>query len=879
MKKITFLLILAFICVHSGYAQVTSRQRAINYIESKGEVCFVFTASNEQQIEELSNIISIGHKVNRETLEVEAYANAETFQEFLTYGLPYTVNSSDNEFNPAAAPDYNPTAWDTTWDQYPTYSQYVAKMNYFATTYPSLCTLQSIGNTPNGRQLLVLKISDNASQDEAEPEFLYTSSIHGDELTGYPLMIRLIDYLLSNYGSDTEATNLVNSTEIYICPLANPDGTYRASGNNTISNPIRANANGQDNNRNYPDNIGGIHPSGATYQPEVKAFMAFEASRDFVLAANFHGGTEVVNYPYDNTTSIKHADHDFYERISVEYATNAQNDSPGDPTYMTVEYDSPENPASPGVTQGAIWYTVFGGRQDYMNYYRHSKEVTIELSDTKFIPANQLPNHWNYNKQAFLDFAKQANYGFQGIVTDESGQPIVAQIAIAGHDKLNSYVFSNADYGDYYRLIDGGTYNVTFSAPGYISQTVSVTVTNNAKTIRNIVLVSNTPKPTVSDTSICMDESAMLSASGVGTINWYSNQSNNTPIFSGNNFNTPVLTSNTSYYVEQVISKANVGSTANNNNGGFLGGANRYLIFDCSESVMLKQVTVNASQAGDFEIQLQDNAGNMLDSRIISLSASGIQTIDLNFIIPVGNNLRLAEKEVSSGLTLYRNNANTSYPYSNGSINIKDSSAGTQYYYFFYDWNIAVLKSARKEVTVTVNPKADANFSFEVNPANNGEVTFTNTSTDATSYSWDFGDLVGSSTDADPVYTYTASGTYDVELTSTNPNCGDDVISIPVTVNVETLGVNQQLLNDVEINPNPFNDTIVIKLGDAFENQIVNLKLFDVSGRTILTSTRSIPVNGRIYIKNLNDLSNGTYFITISDIDNSKTVTKQLIKM
>lgn len=705
MKKITLMFVLLILTSTSIYSQTNNLEKAENYIESKGEVCLVFTANTEAQVKEISQFLSIGHKVNRETLEIEAYANAETLPQFLAYGLPFVVNQSDNEFYANTSENYNALAWDTTWDQFPTYSQYVAKMNYYATNYPSLCTLETIGTTSTGRELLMLKISDNVSTNEAEPEFMYTSSMHGDELTGYPLMIRLIDYLLTNYGSDTEVNNLVNSTVIYINPLANPDGAYRNVGNNTITNPRRGNANNQDINRNFPDNVAGLHYSaiGGDYEIETFSFMKFEASKDIVLSANFHGGTEVVNYPYDNTTS-KHVDHNFYEHISDEYATHCQTNSPSG--YMTIEYDYPENPSSPGVTQGAIWYQVYGGRQDYMNFYRHSKEVTIELSDTKFIPGSQLPNHWNYNKQALLDYMKQANYGFQGIVTDESGNPIAAKVSISGHDALNSYVFSNQDLGDYYRLIEGGTYTVTYEAPGYTTQNISVSVTDNTKTVQNVTMIATTTLPVASDVTINENESAALAASGLGTINWYENLNDETPLYSGSNYNTPILTNDTSYFVEDVIAKANVGSTDNTTNGSFfLGGTtDRYLVFDCTEPVKLNKVTVNAQQAGEIEVQLQNSSGAMLDSRVVLIESAGVQQIDLDFILPVGTDLRLASVEMSSNFYLYRNNSGTSYPYNNGSISIKTSNAGTGLYYFFYDWEIEAIKSARKEVIVTVEP-------------------------------------------------------------------------------------------------------------------------------------------------------------------------------
>ena len=261
MRKTTILFVLAGFLAYVAHSQNRNRSKADQYLNQKGEVCFQFTAQNETQLQEIASFLSFGHKpINRQTLRVEAYANPTTFNRFLTYGLDYEVTTEDNEFNPHAnLPEHTLAQWDTQWDLYPTYSQYVAKMQSFATDYPNLCSLESIGTTPNGRELYIVKISDNVTTKEAEPEFFYSSSMHGDELAGYPLMIRLIDHLLSNYATDSEIADLVNSTEIYINPLANPDGTYGAAGSNTINNPTRSNSSGQDLNRNYPDNIGGIH--------------------------------------------------------------------------------------------------------------------------------------------------------------------------------------------------------------------------------------------------------------------------------------------------------------------------------------------------------------------------------------------------------------------------------------------------------------------------------------------------------------------------------------------------------------------------------------------------------------------------------------------
>ena len=56
-----------------------------------------------------------------------------------------------------------------------------------------------LGTLSSGREILIAQISDNVGQKENEPSFLYTSSMHGDELAGYVLSLRLIDYILNNY--------------------------------------------------------------------------------------------------------------------------------------------------------------------------------------------------------------------------------------------------------------------------------------------------------------------------------------------------------------------------------------------------------------------------------------------------------------------------------------------------------------------------------------------------------------------------------------------------------------------------------------------------------------------------------------------------------
>ena len=72
-----------------------------------------------------------------------------------------------------------------------------------------------------------------------------------------------------------------------------------------------------------------------------------------------------------------------------------------------------------------------------MNYFQHCREVTIELSNTKLLPASQLESHWNYNYRSFLNYIEQANYGITGTVTDSlTGEPLKAKVFIQNHDNV-----------------------------------------------------------------------------------------------------------------------------------------------------------------------------------------------------------------------------------------------------------------------------------------------------------------------------------------------------------------------------------------------------------------------------------------------------------
>jgi len=456
MKKIAILLAPVLLLLTLGTQVLAS------------EVYFKFKIDSPTELAHLTKLISIDNVIDD---EVFAYANDDQWAMFLEKGYDYEILPHPGTLleDPKMSSDRDGMR---DWDSYPTFEAYEAMMYGFASDYPALCRIVNAGYSVEGRAILFAVISKNVNIEENEPEVMYTGTMHGDETTGYIMLLRLIDSLLISYGTDSLLTRMVDSCEIWINPLANPDGTY-AGGNSSVSGATRYNSNGIDINRNFRDPRAGDHPDGNAWQDETIVMMNLAEAQSFAISANFHGGAEVVNYPWD-TWSKFHPDDAWWIDVSRDFADSAQYYSPSG--YLTFMNN--------GITNGYAWYSITGGRQDYMNYFRHCREVTLEISDTKLLPASQLPAHWTYLRSSMINYLESALYGVRGLVTDQStGDPIYAMIHALGHDDDSSQVYTDPDVGDYHRMLEAGTYDLEYSAPGYYSDTITGVVVTDFNTI------------------------------------------------------------------------------------------------------------------------------------------------------------------------------------------------------------------------------------------------------------------------------------------------------------------------------------------------------------------------------------------------------------
>ncbi|CAA6671716.1 unnamed protein product [Spirodela intermedia] len=358
----------------------------------------------------------------------------------------------------------------------------------------------SIGQSVNGFTLWVIEISDKPGIEEAEPAFKFIGNMHGDEPVGRELLLRLANWLCDNFMKDPLATLIVKKAHLHILPTMNPDG---------FTLKTRGNANNVDLNRDFPD------------QPETKAVMNWMRKQRFTASASLHGRRATafpfffclasVGYSDEHTPLCRVYRADTLGRASMashaeylvffcsgalvaNYPWDGSRDSrkeyyacPDDKTfrYMANVYSlshrnmSLSNEFPGGITNGASWYPIYGGMQDWNYIHGGCFELTLEVSDVKWPKADELETLWLFNRMSMLNLvAWTIKTGLHGrIVSSSTRQPLPASVTINGIDyKVNA----SEEFGDYHRMLaPAQSYEVTASMPGYQSKSTRIILLEN----------------------------------------------------------------------------------------------------------------------------------------------------------------------------------------------------------------------------------------------------------------------------------------------------------------------------------------------------------------------------------------------------------------
>ena len=327
-------------------------------------------------------------------------------------------------------------------DCYSSYAEMYADFQAYAATYPSLAEFVVLGKSVQGRDVFGLHISDNVHLEEFEPEVVFWGGIHGDELAAAELGYLYAMDLLDLYAIDPDDKRYVDQNEIWVFPMINPDGHELMT---------RDNANGVDLNREFGYNWDGWGASPSPYsQPESRLVREFLLENNVTLSITHHNAGALVLYPW-GYSPLDVPDTGIIKAVGSQYSSVA--------SYLLLQsWDDYE-------THGELIDDVYGlhGGLCY-------------TTETSF-PCTSFADSYTRNKDGMDAFCNIANGGLRGVVTDaQTGAPVWAAMWMVGN-AFPSY--TDPVLGDVHRLVEPGTYDLVFWAPGYLPQTqAGATVTS-----------------------------------------------------------------------------------------------------------------------------------------------------------------------------------------------------------------------------------------------------------------------------------------------------------------------------------------------------------------------------------------------------------------
>ena len=336
-----------------------------------------------------------------------------------------------------------------------TYQEFLNHLDTMFAKYPNLITQSAaIGTyqTHEGLPIYWLKISDNPTVDETEPEILYTALHHAREPGSLSQIIMYMYYLLENYGIIDEVTNILDNTELYFIPMINPDGYIRNQNTNPIGGGMwrknrRDNGDGTygvDLNRNYgeawgfDDNGSSPNTSSDTYrgpsafsEPELEAVKYFSETHEFLMVLNYHTYGNLLIYPWGYAPSFYTPD----SAVFVEFAK-----------VMTEQ-----NNYTYGTGDQTVGYIVNGDSDDWQYGEQTSKPKSLSFTpeagdndDGFWPPSSRIESISKSNLRQNLNFAHLA--GKYAKVKDLSPTTIDTTLSFIGFEIKRLGLDSPATY-------------------------------------------------------------------------------------------------------------------------------------------------------------------------------------------------------------------------------------------------------------------------------------------------------------------------------------------------------------------------------------------------------------------------------------------------
>ncbi len=367
-------------------------------------------------------------------------------------------------------------------------------------SHPAIARLIQIGSSVQSRPIWAVKISANCDVEEFEPELRVIANIHGDEKASLMVCTDVMEWILTHYGSNSVATDLVDGTEMWFVPMVNPDGNaYDANPGNPGLEGRRTNMHGVDLNRNFDGPQGNDPFSGGAYpfsEPETQAIKALSDSYDnvFLLGLSLHSGAACFNSVWNSSTTAELPD-------LANFFSSRTGGSPCGNSSGHCAVPAPDSLAEAyfnGCTYsgfwyvcGADWYITFGDTNDWSYYFESTLDTTIEITQTKTPPAHLIPDYTQRHRNGVLNYLYSAFQGIHGLVTDQiDGTPLEAEITVVEFPKP---VRTGTTLGDYHRYCVPGRYAIRVEAEGYHDRNIGgVAVLKEQRTRVDVQMIPDT---------------------------------------------------------------------------------------------------------------------------------------------------------------------------------------------------------------------------------------------------------------------------------------------------------------------------------------------------------------------------------------------------
>ena len=295
----------------------------------------------------IQNGFDLDHSINFSENQIELVTPQNRIQLLKDLEIEFTIEHHDLEEFYASRLEINPGRdfENGSMGGYFTFDEIIEFIDELSSECSDIISEKiSIGQSLEGRDIWMVRVSDNPNLEEGEPEVLYTGLHHSREPMSYMNLLYFMNYLCENYSTDMGIQNLVNNRELYFVPAVNPDGliynqSYAPNGGGlqrkNVLETCAINNNddswdGVDLNRNYGFQWGhdneGSSSNGCdqTYrgnspfsEPETVAIKNLVESHDFKIALNYHSYSNILIYPFGWDYNLIPPEEDY--EVFIEY--------------------------------------------------------------------------------------------------------------------------------------------------------------------------------------------------------------------------------------------------------------------------------------------------------------------------------------------------------------------------------------------------------------------------------------------------------------------------------------------------------------------------------------------------------------------------------